>query len=33
MLSELASGGHLQVESRDGALYYALPGRRSELDT
>lgn len=31
LLSELAGGGHLQVESRDGALYYALPGRRSEL--
>lgn len=31
MLSELASGGHLQVESRDGTLYYVLPGRRSEL--
>ncbi len=29
MLSELASGGHLTVESRDGALFYALPGRRS----
>jgi hypothetical protein len=29
MLSELASGGHLAVESRDGALFYALPGRRS----
>ncbi len=29
MLSELAAGGHLSVESRDGALFYALPGRRS----
>ena len=29
MLSELAGGGHLAVESRDGALFYALPGRRS----
>jgi hypothetical protein len=29
MLSELASGGHLAVQSRDGALYYMLPGRRS----
>jgi hypothetical protein len=28
MLSELAAGGHLAVESRDGALFYALPGRR-----
>ena len=27
MLSELASGGHLAVESRNGALFYALPGR------
>jgi len=30
MLSELAGGGHLAVESRDGALFYALPGRRSQ---
>jgi hypothetical protein len=29
MLSELASGGHLKVESRNGALFYALPGRSS----
>jgi hypothetical protein len=29
MLSELAGGGHLTVESRDGALFYVLPGRRS----
>ena len=29
MLSELASGGHLAVQSRDGALFYALPGKRS----
>jgi hypothetical protein len=28
MLSELAGGGHLAVESRDGALFYSLPGRR-----
>jgi hypothetical protein len=28
MLSELAGGGHLSVESRDGALFYSLPGRR-----
>lgn len=28
MLSELAGGGHLTVESTDGALFYALPGRR-----
>lgn len=27
MLSELAGEGHLAVESRHGALYYALPGR------
>src|SRR5215213_7122904 len=29
MLSELAGGGHLAVESRDGALFYSLPGRRN----
>jgi hypothetical protein len=29
MLSELAGGGHLAVESRDGALFYSLPGRCS----
>ncbi len=29
MLSDLAAGGHLSVESRDGALFYGLPGRRS----
>ena len=29
MLSELASGGHLNVESRGGALFYGLPGRSS----
>jgi len=28
MLSELAGGGHLAVESRGGALFYSLPGRR-----
>ena len=27
MLSELAVGGHLAVESRGGALFYSLPGR------
>ncbi|HEV2091910.1 MAG TPA: hypothetical protein VGR18_01960 [Rubrobacter sp.] len=27
MLSELDGGGHLTVESRGGALFYALPGR------
>ena len=27
MLSELAGAGHLAVESRGGALFYALPGR------
>ena len=33
MLTELAGGGHLAVESRDGALFYSLPGRRNpELD-
>ncbi len=31
MLSELAGGGHLQVESHSGAIYYSLPGRRAEL--
>lgn len=33
MLSELANGGHLKLESQDGALYYSLPGKRSELGT
>ncbi|MGB3682899.1 MAG: hypothetical protein WA990_10495 [Rubrobacteraceae bacterium] len=33
MLSELANGGHLQVEGRDGALYYLLPGKRTDLGT
>jgi hypothetical protein len=33
MLTELAGGGHLAVESRHGALFYSLPGRRgSELE-
>jgi hypothetical protein len=27
ILSRLANRGHLLVESRDGALFYALPGR------
>lgn len=27
MLSRLASGGHLRVESHDGNLYYALPDK------
>ena len=27
MLSELAGGGHLAVESRDGSLIYSLPNR------
>lgn len=31
MLSELAGEGHLAVKSRNGALYYALPGR-SDLE-
>ena len=31
MLSGLANGGHLQLESQDGALYYSLPGKRTEL--
>ena len=32
MLSELAGGGHLLVESEDSALFHKLPGRRaSEL--
>ena len=30
MLSRLAERGHLMVESRDGALFYVLPGRHSE---
>ncbi len=29
ILSRFADRGHLVVESRDGALFYALPGRRS----
>lgn len=29
MLSELASGGHLAVESEEGSLVYSLPRRRS----
>ena len=29
MLSELAAGGHLQVESSEGTLVYKLPGRRA----
>ena len=29
ILSRLANGGHLLVESREGALSYALPGGRS----
>ena len=33
MLSELAGGGHLQVESQGGSLYYSLPGKRTELGT
>ena len=33
MLSELAAGGHLRVESSEGTLFYGLPGRRtSELE-
>lgn len=30
MLSELAGGGHLAVESRDGSLFYALPTRSKD---
>lgn len=30
MLSELTSGGHLQLESQSGALYYSLPARREQ---
>lgn len=30
MLSELAGGGHLAVESRSGALFYSLPGRSDQ---
>lgn len=29
MLSELASGGHLKVESEDGMLVYSLPRKRN----
>ena len=29
MLSELAGGGHLQVESSEGTLFYRLPGRHT----
>jgi hypothetical protein len=29
MLSELAVGGHLHVESSEGTLVYRLPGRRA----
>jgi hypothetical protein len=33
MLSELAGGGHLSVESAGGTLCYSLPGRQTtELD-
>jgi hypothetical protein len=28
MLSDLAGKGHLAVRSREGALFYSLPGRR-----
>jgi hypothetical protein len=31
VLSRLADRGHLLVESRDGVLSYALPGRRSDI--
>ena len=34
MLSELASGGHLHVESSESTLYYRLPGKRTpELES
>ena len=29
MLSELAGGGHLAVEGREGTLFYALPRRHN----
>ena len=29
ILSELAGGGHLMVESKSGVLYYSLPGQKS----
>jgi hypothetical protein len=29
ILTELATGGHLQVESSEGTLFYKLPGRRA----
>jgi hypothetical protein len=31
ILSRLANRGHLRVESRDGALFYVLPGNRGSL--
>ena len=31
MLSELANDGHLQLEGRNGTLYYSLPGNHTEL--
>lgn len=33
MLSELANGGHLRLESQDGILQYSLPARRTELES
>jgi hypothetical protein len=34
MLSELASGGHLHVESSESTLYYRIPGKRTpELES
>ena len=29
MLSDLAAGGHLRVESESGTLFYSLPGKRA----
>src|SRR5215203_943132 len=33
ILTRFADRGHLLVESRDGALFYALPGRRLSSET
>jgi hypothetical protein len=32
-LTRLADRGHLLVQSRDGALFYALPGRQRSSET
>ena len=33
ILTRFADRGHLLVESRDGALFYTLPGRRLTSET